>query len=456
MPLRSTLLLLCSTSLLAGCMNGGLGDRLNFAPPHLAEDSDSGAYRADTDGPDSRSSGSNRAALDTLSMDPQAKSELVQTLVDRRSVLPDGGIYDRVATAALSAGSRAAESELRSAKLRAEAQDKNWLPTLKPNVSLTSLGETLASLVVDQVLYDNGKRKAERAFAAADVEVAAVSLSEDQNDRVFNALALYLKGLRGQEKSATSSKAIGQMQAFERIVNGRVAGGVSDKGDQRMVAGKILDLRASRDSAMEDANTARAELHAMTGLDLPKADVAPLARYAPDGLTPLTVLKAKAEAKRTIAEAEAARAGQLPGLSVSGTLTQDGTSGALNAGSSQGLGFGTRARLNALENSKETAAENLVEANETARRERSRLEQRLVALQRQERETAKLVRESRETFKLFQAQFKAGQRSVLEVVNIYEQLTRREMERLDAEYEVILVQLEMARNLGVLADGSAI
>jgi adhesin transport system outer membrane protein len=30
------------------------------------------------------------------------------------------------------------------------------------------------------------------------------------------------------------------------------------------------------------------------------------------------------------------------------------------------------------------------------------------------------------------------------------------MERLDAKYEVILVQLELARDLGVLADGGAI
>jgi len=446
--------LLCATTLLAGCMSGGLGGGLNFAPPHLA-----GGEVEPSEQP-LRTSGTGQKKRNKIfDFGPSAadgESEVLDTLVARRSVLPEDGIYDRVATAALAAGSRAAEAELRSAKLRAEAENKNWLPQLKPTVSLTSLGETLASLVVDQVLYDNGKREAERAYAAADVEVAAVTLSQDQNDRVYSALTLYLTGLRGQEKSATGTKAIGQMKAFQRIVDGRVAGGVSDKGDQRMVEGKILDLRASRDIAMEQANTARAELHAMTGMDLPKADVAPLKHYAPDGVAPLSVLKAEAEARRTVAQATAERAGQLPGLTASGTLNRDGTSGALNAGTSNGIGFGTGARLKAIENSKETARENVVEAEETARRNRSRLEQRLISLQRQERETAKLVRESRETFKLFQAQFKAGQRSVLEVVNIYEQLTRREMERLDAKYEVILVQLEMARDLGVLADGGAI
>jgi adhesin transport system outer membrane protein len=447
---RKYLSLFCATTLLAGCMDGNMGG-FNFTPPHLAEDGTAPASASAAG-----SAPQTRSAAGNIDVDTPADGSVVKTLVARRSVLPAGSPYDKIGRAALAAGSRSAESELRSAKLRAEAENKNWLPTVTPNISLTSLGETLASLVVDQVLYDNGKRKAERAYAAADVEVAAVSLSQDQNDRVFNALKLYLTGLRGDEKSATSTKAIKQMRHFKRIVDGRVSGGVSDKGDQRMVEGKLLDLSAERDLAQEEAAVARAELQAMLGGSAAKAKVTPLKTYAPSGLQSLSVLKAEAEAKRTVAQATADRAAQLPGLSASGTVNKNGTSAGLNAGTTLGLGFGTKARLDAIENSKETARENVVEAREAARRNQSRLEQRLISLQRQEAETAKLVRESRQTFSLFQSQFKAGQRSVLEVVNIYEQLTRREMERLDAKYDVILVQLELARDLGVLADGGEI
>lgn len=449
-PLKAVSLL-CVTTCLAGCMTDSLGGGLNFNPPHLAEDVDT---TPNSSTQHDRSGKTTDQASDAL--ENVAEGDVFDTLVARKSVLPHNGVYDRVAKAALAAGSRTAETELRSAKLRAEAENKNWLPTLSPNISLTSLGETLASLVVDQVLYDNGKRKAERAYAAADVEVAAVTLSQDQNDRVYNALHLYLTGLRGQEKARTSDGAITQMRGFKRIVDGRVAGGVSDKGDQRMVEGKILDLKASRDLAHEEANVAQAELKAMLGATVPAEKVSPLKRYAPEDLETLDVLKAEAEARRTVAQATAERAAQLPGLSASATLNRDGTTGGLNAGTNLGLGFGTKARLDAIESSKETARENVVEARQDAQREQSRLKQRLISLQRQERETAKLVGESRQTFKLFQSQFKAGQRSVLEVVNIYEQLTRREMERLDAKYEVILVQLELARSLGVLADGGEI
>nr|WP_255723250.1 TolC family protein [Thalassobius sp. Cn5-15] len=443
-------------------MEGGLGDSLgggfNFTPPHLADDVPTTTRDAGPESSGQSDSVSITKPADNQSVDLEkpANGEVLKTLVARRSVLPAGSAYDKVGRAALAAGSRTAETELRSAKLRAEAENKNWLPTISPSISLTSLGETLASLVVDQVLYDNGKRKAERAYAAADVEVAAVSLSQDQNNRVYNALRLYLTGLRGDEKSTTSEGAIRQMRHFKRIVDGRVAGGVSDKGDQRMVEGKLLDLKADRDLAHEEATVARAELQAMLGANAAPAKVTPLKTYAPAGVESLTVLKAEAEAKRTVAQATAERAAQLPGLSASGTINRNGTAGGLNAGTTMGLGFGTKARLDAIENSKETARENVVEAREAARRNHSRLEQRLVSLQRQEAETARLVREGRQTFSLFQSQFKAGQRSVLEVVNTYEQLTRREMERLDAKYDVILVQLELARDLGVLADGGEI
>ena len=66
---------------------------------------------------------------------------------------------------------------MRMARLQKEAVDKNWLPQIGPVVTLDSLGMIAAQIVAEQALLDNGRRKAERAVAAADVEVAAVSLA---------------------------------------------------------------------------------------------------------------------------------------------------------------------------------------------------------------------------------------------------------------------------------------
>lgn len=439
-PAKGFLFLLATASL-SGCMSGGLP----YMPKPAWQKKETTAEASAVD----------RQKSSFAQGEAQQSSEILATLLERKTILTADSAYGEVAAAALAAGGRAAEAELRSARLRARAENKNWLPTLSPTVSLTSLGETLASLVVDQVLYDNGRRKAERDYAAADVEVAAVTLSEEMNDRVYTALKLYLDSQRGDEKTAASTKAINQMQALQRIVDGRVAGGVSDKGDQRMVESKILDLRASRDIADESAAIARAELKAITGQGFSAAPVVHLTDYAPV-VEPISVLKARAEANRTVASAVAQRAAQLPGLSLSGSISQDGNGAALNAGGTQGFGFGTKDRIKAIENTKETARENVVEAREAARRNQSRLRNRITSLQRQEAETARLVKDSRDTFNLFREQFRAGQRSVLEVVNVYEQLARRELDRIDAKYDVVLLQLELARDLGVLAEGDQI
>ena len=84
------------------------------------------------------------------------------------------------------------------ARLKAEARSKNWLPSIGPTVSLTSLGSVVAQLVVEQAILDNGRRKAERDHAAADVDVSAVMLVQDLNGRVHDGLAAYVNAQRAQ------------------------------------------------------------------------------------------------------------------------------------------------------------------------------------------------------------------------------------------------------------------
>lgn len=383
-------------------------------------------------------------------------SQVIHTLLQRRSLLPEGSAYDQVAEAAIAASARAAEAELISAKLRAEAASKNWLPTLGPSVSLTDLGDVVAGLLIEQVLFDNGRRKAERAFAAADVEVAAVSLSQDMNTRVETAVGLYAAALRGDEKAAYGERALRRMQEFRRIVQGRVDGGVSDRADLNVVDSKISGIRTAAATDRDAAAAARAELQAMTGQSFTGKPSHLGIATPPAGLQYLSVLKAGAEAERTIAQAKSGRAGLLPQISAAGNLTSDGSGAGLTLDMAQPLGLGTPAAMRALEASKEAAKRQVGEAEEAARRAYSRQVQQVASYQRQESETAALVRRSRETYELFQKQFEAGQRPVMEVIQVYEDLVRREQAYIDAKYEAVLIQLQLARDLGLLADGDKI
>ncbi|KIC34981.1 TolC family protein [Leisingera sp. ANG-M7] len=386
----------------------------------------------------------------------ETTSEVISALMERRSLLAEDSVYEQVATAAISASSRAAEAELISAKLRAEAASKNWFPTLGPSVSLTDLGDLVAGLLIEQVLFDNGRRKAEREFAAADVEVAAVSLSQDMNSRVETAVGLYAAALRGDEKAAYGDRALRRMQEFRRIVQGRVDGGVSDRADLNVVDSKISGIRTAAATARDAATTARAELHAMTGQSFDQKPSHLSIGTPPEQGQFLSVLKAGAEAERTIAQAKSGRAGLLPQISAAGNVTTDGSGAGVTLGTGQPLGLGTPAAIQALEASKEAAKRQVGEAEEAARRAYSRQVQQIASYQRQEGETSALVRRSRETYELFQKQFEAGQRPVMEVIQVYEELVRREQAYIDAKFEVVLIQLELARDLGLLADGDKI
>lgn len=380
-------------------------------------------------------------------------SEVISALLDRRSFLEQDSSYGDVAAAAINASSRSSEAELTSAKLRAEAKSKNWLPTIGPTVSLTSLGDLVAGILIEQVLFDNGRRKAEREFAAADVEVAAVNLSIDMNNRVETAIALYVSALKGDEKAALGGRALDQMKEFERIVRGRVEGGVSDRADLRVVRSKIDGMSSARATAHEAAATSRAELKALTGQEFETSPSKLSLSSPPDSTSYLTVLKASAEANRSIAQTKVERAGLLPQVAAAANTTNEGSGAGLTLDLATPLGLGTPALLKAIESARETAERQISEAEEDARRNYSRQTQRLASYRRQEVEAATLARTSRETYRLFQAQFDAGQRSVLDVVSIYEEWVQREQAHVDSKYEVVLIQLELARDLGILADG---
>ena len=155
--------------------------------------------------------------------DAAETTPILRDLQSRRSVLAQDSAYGLVAAAVLAADSRAAEAELRSARLRARAQSRNWLPSVGPQVSLSSLGSVIAMLAVEQVLFDNGRKEAERDFVKADVEVAAVALSQDGNARVLTGLTLYLAAQEARDKAGLAQAAARDMGRFEWIMAERVA-----------------------------------------------------------------------------------------------------------------------------------------------------------------------------------------------------------------------------------------
>ncbi len=381
-------------------------------------------------------------------------SQIIQSLMARRSALPSGSTFDQVATSVLAAYSRPAEAELKAARLRSEAASKNWLPKIGPDISLTSLGSLVASLVVDQVLFDHGRLKGEREFAIADVEVAAVGLAQDTNGRVAAGLGLYTDAVEAREKAALAQTALQDMGHFHWIMQERVKGGVSNITDLNVLTQKLNEIKAEARANTERAHTAIAELNAMSVQ--PLDDLRGVSRFKVSSASaqPLSVVLAEAEKVRAIASAKVERANTLPGLSA--TARVGGGSGVGVNTTDTLVGLGTGASLKAIEAAKEAAGRRVAQANEDANRQLRKLEAEIAAKGRQADEAARLTINAKQNLDLFQEQFDAGQRQVLDVVNVYEVYARQQQAEVTLKYETIHLRLQMAEILGVLADGDQI
>ena len=433
-----------AVSLLAGCL-ADMGDT-----PFVSRLNSGGA-------PDVAPAQSSAALLKTPTRNDETlntESVVIQNLLARQSVLPSGSAYDRVSTAVLAANSRAAETELRAARLRAEAASKNWLPTIGPAISLNSLGDIITQIVVDQVLFDNGRKKGERAFAKADVEVAAVALAEDTNDRVATGLGLYLSAAEGRDSAAQHRKTLREMEHFEYIMSERVRGGVSDMSDLNVIRQKLSEIRAAVAASDERSSTALAELNAMAIGPLNEVRGLETLSISATAAQPLAVTRAEAEKERSIAQAQIDRASQLPGISAQARIGENSGAGLTAGGAS--IGLGTGARLKSIEAAKEAAGRHVAQANEDANRTLRKLEGQVAAKARQAGEARGLTAQAKANLDLFQEQYEAGRRQVMDVVGVYETFAARQVSEISLKYEALALQVELARVQGVLADGEQI
>ncbi|MBB5722213.1 adhesin transport system outer membrane protein [Loktanella ponticola] len=419
-------------------------------------DGDAGVSRSNTftNATEGEAVASPQAALDANLQDG-SQSQIIEGLLNRRSVLGTGS-YDQVADAVLAANARAAEADLRAATLRSEAQASNWLPTLGPNISLSSLGDVVTELVVQQVLFDNGKKRAERAYARADVEVAAVALAQDTNQRVLGGLELYLNAEAGKARAHVNSAAMQQMERYEYVMSERVRGGVSSRVDHQIVQQKLNAMQSAMSSDLESAASAFAELNAMSVTPLDGVTGLSTIGQPGPGAQPLTVMKAEAEAQRSMAEATVARAGFLPSLTASGSVGSEGSGGGLNVGADNGFGFGTGASLDALEASQAAANARVGQVRENANRSLESLRAELSSLRRQEAQAQTLAAQAASNFSIFSEQQRSGHRSVTEVVSILETKVSTEREAVALKYEVARTELKIAALMGSLVNGEQI
>jgi adhesin transport system outer membrane protein len=308
----------------------------------------------------------------------------------------------------------------------------------------------VASLIVEQALFDNGRRKAERAFAAADVEVAAVSLAEDMNARVLSGLTHYLDAERARAQAAVAQGAVGQLVEFSRIMGLRVGGGLSDRGEQQILAQTLAEMQATLASDQAAVATALASLHALT--DRPLDGLRGMQAVGAAGAEPLAVVRARGEGTRDVASARITRASLLPGAVLRGAVDDDGATGEVALGGSM-LDAGLGANLSALDAAQDLADRRTAEAAEGANRQLVALDREIAALRLRQADGAEVLRQSQGNLAMFTAQYKVGRRSLLDLVGQFESVARQERDQAGLTYDIAQRQVQIAALRGQLVDG---
>jgi outer membrane protein, adhesin transport system len=413
---------------LSACMQGGAGGARSLAGP---------------------------AGTEGVMQQTAAPSALIQDLQARRSVLPPNGAFHAVAEQILAASKGAAAAELRVAQLRAQAQEKNWLPQIGPSVSLSSLSGLVASLTLTQPLLDNGRRRAAREFAAADVEVAAVSLSQAMNQRVYEGLVYYVEAQRAQAQAAVSRRGLERLARFQRLMQARVEGGLSDMSEQNVIDQRYSEIQAQIAADVQAAAMAQAQLAALIGG--PGGD-------SPGGIdrlgdlragpAALSVLRQRGEGARLLAQAAMSRSDMLPGVAADADVMPGGkTATGLRLTGLGMLNPGAGDTMQALDETQVVVARQTAEAEETAQRRLVALSGEIDSLNSRAAQGAKVLAQTEGNLDLFSQQYELGRRSLLELVSQYDAFAQLERDQAAISYEVARRSLEIARDLGLLVDG---
>lgn len=435
MSFRPSIAALAAVGVLSGCLAGQPpASKQAFSP------ADGQAPAEDQVAPKSKDKG-------------EVTSPLIADLQARQSLLPPDGPFALVAASVIKASAGASVAELRVAQLKAQAKSKNWLPQIGPSVNLTSLSGLVTDLLLQQALFDNGQRKAERAYAAADVEVAAVTLATEMNQRVYAGLSYYVRAEQARAQGEVAARGVERLAKFDAIITERMEGGLSDRSEQQVIRQHLVEMEATLAGDRDAEASALAELAALAAG--PLANVRGLDTLPPDNvqIAPLSVMRARGEGAQLVAEANMQRAELLPGIRATASVGISGIEPGLRLGGGL-LNSGMRENMAALDATGEVAGKRTAQAGEDAQRRIVMLEGQIATLQQRETSGGAVLTQTAENLDLFTEQYQVGRRSLLELVNQYRDYTRLEREQAGLRHEMALLRLEIARDRGQLVDGA--
>jgi|GEM_PF-3579949 len=375
--------------------------------------------------------------------------------------------YEAIARAIITQTPSASAASLEGQKLLGRAYNQNRLPQVSPTASVEDDGDVIGRLIIEQVIFDNGRFKAgKKLFTADEARVFGDYLIETNED-IAQGINVYLRAVRLQSLLSASEKLAVKYDDLHKIALDRVSGGVGKRSESSLFEIRKLQTHAQSDTIRAELKTTRAELQALTGND---NFVLTPRRFNFGGSrealaqeifeTTPTILRTQADVDARIAELEQAKADRLPSLSFRGSLGA-GTGLGLGADDqvndarlglsvSQPLYWGKNLNTEAILKNIEAEELRVKRVKRDAKVEMASHDQQIKALETQLPNQQTLVNLAEKRAENFKTDFRAGAATMVEAISLLETLKTLQTQYIDMEHDRLNNELQFARILGIL------
>jgi outer membrane protein TolC len=363
------------------------------------------------------------------------------------------------------ANAKEKESEISSARARR-------LPTIKVGGRYTSLDKESSEISMQVPIYTFGRISNEIELKGEEYRLENLRLLKVQNEVIAEATNLYLSYVYDLKKFGVLDNNYRELnQLLERIKRRRKTG-YDSVADVNSAQSRVLQGRARAERLQIGLTSMLREISILYGQDVEEVLPTPTNLFRLDNPQDIVDLVMKqnpdvllAEQQVVIAERNErlVRLNNRPNIDLvasedlQNAFENSGSIGVQMNYSLENLGFSVSANLESAKFRKEAANQAMANASQDAAIEVSKTLNELGAVSQQITEQHTIIQALKDTKSSFTRQYEAGRKSLMEVLNIYNELAEAEQLLLDHErrkigYEVKLYSLSGAIYLAALTD----
>lgn len=370
---------------------------------------------------------------------PNERSVIVPQSIARASVL----------AAQQSPSARAAAAEQAAAQALRDGARFAWYPTATAQIKSGSAASRGVTTVIDQPVYDFGKRSSDRDALDARLRAAGKSVVVSQSDAAGRAARVVVALARVQAQLDVAKDSVAAHERLLGFISQRAQGGVSTAADVSLAKSRTAAAQSTVLELTENLALAQQQYQILTRQRAPTlmTDFIGMPSIAWQGQTLLDriftnspiLTRQRLESQAVSADARSQRAGLYPTVSLraerdSSSNVTKGYYGGFNLSWQGDVALSARDRVRATEERARAAELQIDQTRQSLSEAATSAELAVQGGNRRLSLSLEQVRIADETLESFQAQFNIGRRTWTEVMNALSEVAASRQKVVEARF----------------------